>query len=379
MADKSKIEWIDSSWTPIRARNLATGKVGWHCEHASPGCVNCYSERQNKVGFAGGTGLAFKPGHRKDVEIFLDETMLTQPLRWRKPRSIFVCSMTDAFADFVTDEWLDRIFAICALAPQHTFVFVTKRAKRMREYITSRAALDDLGQPAEDVRIAMTVLVGTPSRREMAPALKAIPLGKFCAAGPWPLPNVVLGVSAEDQHRADERIPDLLATPAAGRIVSIEPMLGPVDLTSLTLGGDGEMDALREMSWQTVWDTQWSPEATGVPEREARESFLDWYSLSDMPTGLVHPRLDGVIVGGESGPGARPMHPGWARAIRDQCAAAGVSFFFKQSGEFGPTERGDDADHVFWEAIVTGYGKSRAGRLLDGVEHNDLPWRGAQA
>ncbi|MBY9051415.1 phage Gp37/Gp68 family protein, partial [Pseudomonas fluorescens] len=99
MADRSAIEWTDASWNPIRARNLITGKVGWHCEHATTGCEFCYAEGFNK---RLGTGLAFKPGHRKDIEIFLDEQMLTQPLRWKKPRKIFVCSMTDLFAEFVS-------------------------------------------------------------------------------------------------------------------------------------------------------------------------------------------------------------------------------------------------------------------------------------
>lgn len=133
MADNSAIEWTDATWNPVRARNLETGKVGWHCEHATTGCEFCYAEGFNK---RLGTGLAFKPGHRADIEIFLDEAMLTQPLRWKKPRRIFVGSMTDLFADFVPDEFIDRMFAVMALAPQHTFQLLTKRAARMREYLT---------------------------------------------------------------------------------------------------------------------------------------------------------------------------------------------------------------------------------------------------
>ena len=386
----SKIEWTDVTWNPIRARNLLTGKVGWHCEHVSPGCVNCYSERQNKAGARGGTRLPFKPGHRADIELFLDEETLLEPLRWKKPRVVFVCSMTDLFADFVTDAWIDRVFAVMALAPQHTFIVLTKRAKRMREYVTSRAALDESGQPAEDVRVVMTALVATPSRREMAPALKAIPLGKFCAQGPWPLPNVYLGVSAERQQEADERIPELLATPATWRFVSAEPLLGPIDFTSLTVAVRGNppygYDALRGRT---------APFMTNQPE--------GYWSGKD-------PRLDGVILGGESGPGARPMHPDWASSVRDQCAAAGVPFFFKQWGEFrefdtGPpphiTVDNDSASADVYYAIainpsfvaadgrhfarvglppdiparlIERVGRARAGRRLDGVEHNALPW-----
>src|SRR5712671_7902670 len=129
MGDKSAIEWTDATWTPIRARNHRG--TGWHCEHVSDGCRNCYAEGFNR---RLGTGLDFKPGYRLYNEIFLDEKMLTLPLRWKKPRMIFVCSMTDLFADFVRDEWIDRMFAVMALCPQHRFQVLTKRAKRMREY-----------------------------------------------------------------------------------------------------------------------------------------------------------------------------------------------------------------------------------------------------
>ena len=360
MAAKSKIEWTDASYTPIRARNKATGKVGWHCEHASPGCVNCYSETQNKNGFAGGTRLPFKPGHRADVDLFLDEKMLTQPLRWRKPKVIFVCSMTDAFADFVPDAWLDRMFAVCALAPQHTFVWLTKRAKRMREYHADNGRLSRMAQIVYD-------LAGAPASMSVS----------------WPLPNVVLGTSAEDQQRADERIPDLLATPAAKRIVSIEPMLGPIDLT----GEDYE-----------------GPLANGEPSLEQMTGPHGAYFMRHGAS-----RLNGVILGGESGPGARPALAAWRRSVRDQCAAAGVAYFDKQWGEWidadewlrmmeTPCNRvmaGDrrlvsplnfeDAEilagigsyrfeHQSDGSTMIRVGKSRAGRLLDGRTHDDLPW-----
>lgn len=275
MADNSTIEWTDATWNPI------TG-----CAVVSPGCTNCYAMR------LAGTRLSQHPsrdGLTRDSkagpvwtgETRFNEQWLTQPLQWRRPRRIFVCAHADLFAESVPDAWIDKVFAVMALAPQHTFQVLTKRARRMREYLTRND---------RQSRIAAR--------------------GFFIDGGEfeprWPLPNVWLGVSAEDQARADERIPDLLATPAAVRFVSAEPLLAPLDLTAISWGGDficGSTDALRGI------DT--CLEFPGEP-RPSRGK-IDW-----------------VIVGGESGPGARPMHPDWARAIRDQCAAAGVPFFFKQ-------------------------------------------------
>ena len=352
MADKSKIEWTDASWTPIRARNLVTDKVGWHCEHVSPGCVNCYSERQNKSGARGGTRLPFKPGHRADINLFLDETMLTQPLRWKKPRVVFVCSMTDLFADFVPEAWIDRVFAVMALAPQHTFGVLTKRAKRMRLYCSDHAM---------------------PGRiQDVVDNMEPNGVWKFPGHEPWvmsgfPLPNVYLGVSAEDQERADERIPELMETPAAGRFVSLEPMLGPIDLNRIDVG-----------AWMNSYRPQHVP--------SDNDPICKWPLLSPfehMQSGYTSPGLKGVILGGESGPGARPMHPDWARGVRDQCAAASVPFFFKQWGEWAPAALIPREEAHRWPICpgepsggVWSYrvGKSRAGRLLDGIEHDDLAW-----
>lgn len=283
MADHSKIEWTDASWNPIRARNPVTGKVGWHCEHATTGCENCYSEGFNK---RLGTGLPFKPGHRKDIEIFLDGQMLTQPLRWKKPRKIFVCSMSDLFADFVTDEWIDKVFAVMALSPQHTFQVLTKRAERMREYVSDPAVRNRIELEAEKIRLS----VGLP----VSP--------HWCFA--WPLPNVWLGVSCERQQEADERILHLLQTPAAVRFISAEPLLGPIDLTSVR-------HSLASDSYMTASVLQ-GDDGFGL---NARRERIDW-----------------VIVGGESGPAARPFNIAWARSIVIECAQAGVRCFVKQLG-----------------------------------------------
>lgn len=365
------IEWTDETWNPVRARLLEPApakagepaRVGWHCEHVSPGCANCYAEGIN---CRLGTGLAFKPGHRNDLEIFVQESALVKPLHWRRPRKIFVCSMTDLFADFVSNEMIDRVFAIMALCPQNVFQVLTKRPDRMREYVTQFAAggrfvtdhicriLAPLGENGYDTALAK-------DKQQLRCAIARCGGTPFTAK---PLPNAWLGTSVEDQQRADERIPDLLATPAAVRFLSCEPLLGPVDISSFL-----------------------SPEATPGSKYHF-ETSAHW-----------------VICGGESGPKARPMHPDWARSLRDQCAAAGaengttdaprassgVPFFFKQWGEWGETWSPDrdgpthflDPDGLLTE-IVSGMtypggvavrrkGKKAAGRLLDGVTHDGMP------
>lgn len=364
MADKSKIEWTDASWSPIRARIVAPDgtilKWGYHCEKVSPGCAHCYAEIMNGRGFPHwGTKLDYKPGlldgklpaelcaelgypEGSRLEMYLDAEALTWPLRKRKGLRVFLSSMTDVFARFVPDAWLDKIFVVMALAPQHTFQVLTKRADRMRDYCRSFA---------------------------LGPAnfLLSAPVADGTVIATWPLPNVQLIVSVEDQPRADERIPLLLDTPAAVRGVSIEPLLGPVDLTRLT-----------EDKW-SAFDDGW-----------------------DLNSERGSPILDWVIVGGESGPKARPMHPDWARSLRDQCAAAGVPFFFKQWGNWKPlTEiaeksfsagRGhavifrdgrclrdhdvaDPPDGIFTFNV----GKHAAGRVLDGRTHDAYPGESAEA
>jgi protein gp37 len=365
MGAKSSIEWTDASWTPIRARNLETGKVGWHCERITTGCGTpteggCYAEKMN---LRLGTGLPFKPGHRKDIEIFLDEQMLLAPLRWKKPRMIFVCSMTDLFAEFMLDEWIDRVFAVMALCPQHTFQVLTKRAERMRDYISS---------PNQKRRVLAArddVTPGVGSGKYNAKA--ALDAGARLYSGP--LPNVWLGVSAERQQEADERIPHLLDTPTTIRFISAEPLLGPIDLTRIQYSDEITFNVLKGPN--------------KLPFGHFDGATLDW-----------------VIVGGESGPNSRPMHPDWARSLQKQCEAAGVEFFFKQRGEYTWVDDSDydndaipelppnwrertDDKYICMRADGSrsdGYGgdsseflyrvgKKAAGRLLDGREHNDIP------
>ena len=217
-----------------------------------------------------------------------DKELLTQPLRWRKPRMIFVCAHGDLFHESVPDEWIDRVFAVMALAPHHTFQVLTKRPERMREYLLhGNMSRTELGRIAV-IMDAMDELENRGSSR----------------FHDLPLPNVWLGTSVEDQATADQRIPQLLAAPAAVRFVSAEPLLGPIDLL------------------------------------QARTAHNEWEELIE---------LDWVIVGGESGRHARPMHPDWATSLRDQCTAAAVPFFFKQWGEWGPDQGPPDnsRDRIF--------------------------------
>lgn len=219
MGTKTSIEWTrgedgtaGATWTPIRARNLKTGKVGWFCEHATTGCEFCYAESMNK---RLGTGLAFKPGHRKDVEIFLDGDMLLAPLKWKKPKKVFVCSMTDLFADFVPDIFIDKMFAVMALSPHHIFQVLTKRSARMQSYCS--------GLKDRAVEVAQTaVWLGIWDDPD------AVACDTVAAIDNGSPPNVWIGISAERQQEWDDRKGHLAATPAAIRFASFEPLLAPI-------------------------------------------------------------------------------------------------------------------------------------------------------
>ena len=279
MADQRRggIAWTEETLNPIRARHRATGKLGWYCQRISEGCKFCYAATMNEWR---GNGVDYTVPVFKDVELFLDEDMLTAPLRWRWPRRVFLCSMTDLFADFVPDEWIDRIFAVMALAPRHTFQVLTKRPERMFAYLSA---------PDVVARRVWTAAHLDPDTHDDL----------------WPLPNVWLGVSVEDQATADERIPLLLKTPAAVRFVSYEPALGPVDFSAWVFDRRAEINHL-----------------VNGPAMLNRDQAEDSVS---------HP-LDWLIVGGESGPNARPFDLAWARSAVAQCRAAGVPVFLKQLG-----------------------------------------------
>lgn len=284
MADKSAISWTDATWNPT------TG-----CDRVSPGCANCYAMSLAPRLKAMGAPAYQNDGDPKTsgpgFKLTLHPDRLDIPLRWTRPRRIFVDSMSDLFHPDVPDEFIHRVFAVMAMAPQHSFQVLTKRPERMRALLgagprTSGPVTMDGFQ--WDVLMAAQAIINELHLK--VPMMVTIE---------WPLPNVWLGTSVENQHWADIRIPELLATPAAVRFLSCEPLLGPVEFSNVTHRAD----------WK------------GVVGRPALEG-IHW-----------------VIVGGESGKGYRAVDPDWVRSLRDQCVAAGVPYFLKQWG--GPRPGGE--------------------------------------
>lgn len=358
MSAKTGIEWTDATWNPV------TG-----CAKVSQGCKNCYALR-DWPRMAAAQHTVYYGREFTDVQCHRER--LEQPIRWRRPRMIFVNSMSDLFHESVPDEFIDSVFAVMAIAEQHTFQVLTKRPERMQRYMATLQA-----RSQKIAQVAMNVLNG--KYWSDGDGLWDSVAHKIDAG---PLPNVWLGVSVEDQATADERIPHLLQTPAAIRWISAEPLLGPIDLKRTTTG----------MPW-----------IGGIfGDGRKFEGILDW-----------------VVVGGESGRKARPMHPEWARMLRDQCKAAGVQFLFKQWGEWKPisemtdeecnalyrsnriAKEGEDQrviDDIYGrtcrvETTAIGFGgecgfdvayrnngmqmfqvgKKAAGRLLDGAGHDCYP------
>ena len=296
MAERTEIEWTDATWNPI------TG-----CSVVNPGCRHCYAMRP-----AGGR-LKHHPSRRGltrptaagpvwNGKVRLNSAWLTAPLGWRRPRRIFVCAHGDLFHESVPVQWIDLVHAVTVLAPQHVFQVLTKRAGRMMQYYRDPDLQQHLKLAVEDLRKNYPRDAGRlPHVRDGRTHIDDVGYVHFN----WyamPRPNIWLGVSVEDLQR-ERRIDRLRATPAALRFVSLEPLLGTA-----------------------------SPREAGFDL-----SGLDW-----------------AIVGGESGPGARPMDPEKVRSIRESCRKEEVAFFFKQWG--GPRPKS-------------------AGRLLDGVLHDAIPER----
>jgi protein gp37 len=312
MSDKTGIEWTDATWNPV------TG-----CTEVSPGCDHCYAKTFAER-WRGTPGHYFERGF--DVQLRPDK--LDQPLRWRKPRKIFVNSMSDLFHDAVPDDYIARVFAVMAYSYWHTFQILTKRHGRMRSLLSS----------PEFIELFDREFCKIPDWNDRYPDLEFVPAGHNDHLMNGPLTNVWGGVSAEDQKRADLRIPALIETPLAIRFVSAEPLLGPI-----------QMD-----NWLAMY-----------PENEDGEQYpgdLDW-----------------VIVGGESGRGARPMHTDWARSLRDQCVEAGVAFLFKQWGEHVTVgqmtaEAAAKYSGPAWpDDFPWRIGKKAAGRELDGRTWDQYP------
>lgn len=294
------IEWTDETWNPV------TG-----CTKVSLGCDHCYAESIAHR-FAG--TRAFPNG----FTVTLHPEHVEQPLRWRKPRRVFVNSMADLFHAEVPDEFIARVFAVMALTPQHTYQVLTKRHGRMRSLLRNECTCGSGHAPSVHFRsqMAWEVSQANPNR---IPGVPDDAEHRVFFETAWPLRNVWLGVSVEDQKRADLRIPALLDTPATVRFLSCEPLLGPVDLSA------------------------WMPAGCRrFYSGKAQETCPDCGRVGywcGSHVGNGHPNgqpIDWVIVGGESGPKARPMHPAWARSLRDQCSSTQVPFFFKQWGEWAP-------------------------------------------
>jgi protein gp37 len=310
------ISWTDATWNPIRG-----------CSRVSEGCRNCYAERV--AARFNGPGLAYEGlvrmtnGHPQwNGTVRVVEAHMLDPLKWKRPQRIFVNSMSDLFHENVSDETIDRIFAVMALCPQHMFQVLTKRPERMLAYLKQAFSEQQMQRWVDAAR--RDAIVNLSPRNEAA----LVDLE-------WPLPNVWLGVSVEDQKTADERIPLLLQTPAAVRWISAEPLLGGIKLT-------------RHHAYCPIHDFDGGFCTGDCPDRQ----YLDW-----------------IVVGGESGPGARPMHPEWARSLRDQCVAAGVAFHFKQWGEWLPAMcdgSPGDFQHLNAGDTPIRIGKRKAGRTLDG-------------
>lgn len=349
VGDTTHIEWTDATWSPV------TG-----CTKVSEGCRHCYIERtppfrmegrKFRCPRCGGSGyvedsdgnrLAYgksgqfiagarcarcsgtgRAGIGDTTGVRMHEDRLDVPLRWRKPRKVFVCSMADLFHEAVSSSFIASVFAVMALTPQHTYQVLTKRPARMRALLSS-----------PDFHWRMWHSLLTASHAAMLPIPPSVTAhfhggARLGERHMTPLPNVWLGVTVEDQ-KATWRLDDLEATPAAVRWVSCEPTLSEIGL-SPWLG----------------------------------RGALDW-----------------VVAGGESGPGARPMHPDWARSLRDQCAAAGVPYLFKQWGDLVTEEQAPEditLPAVSWRYLgddqppVWRVGKKRAGRLLDGAQHDGYP------
>jgi protein gp37 len=283
MAYRSKIEWTDATWNPIVAIRRDTDKVGFHCERVSPACTNCYAATFNgRMLPARGTGLDYVRSSRDQVEIGIDNETLQQPMKWRKPRKIFPCSMTDLFGEFVPFELVDRVFAVMYnVCPRHTFQVLTKRPERMAEYLL------------DPDRVPKIACLAAAEFQERSGGVDVLDNGAVVddLAAMWPLPNVWIGATMENQEWFDRRIEHLLRCQAAVRFVSAEPLLGPIEfhhscIDQMIVGGESghhdrpaNIDHIR----QIVHECQDSGTAVFVKQlgRRVRMTFSEWNDLTE--------------------------------------------------------------------------------------------------
>jgi protein gp37 len=304
MADTS-IEWTEKTWNPVRG-----------CSVLSAGCTNCYAMRTaHRFSGPGGhyeglTRARTKLGPVWTGDVRFVPEKLAEPLGWREPKRVFVNSMSDLFHDGVTDEQIAAVFGVMAAAPQHTFQVLTKRPERARDWLRWVEGLY-----RRNASPWVTSLLDKHAR-SLVPTLPAEPRH----GTRWPLTNVWLGVSVEDQATADERIPLLLECPAAVRWVSYEPALGPIDFERIAHRPAGDTD---------------DPTPLVI---NALRGFFDG-SIG------AQRALDWIVIGGESGPGARPFDLAWARSTIRAGRAAGVPVFVKQLGACPVVEPRDAAGY----------------------------------
>ena len=279
----TKINWAAN---PDGSPGETTNPVRGFCSPASPGCAHCYARRM-----AGRLKRMGMPGYQSTTEATFWPPALAAVFRWRKPRTVFWGSMFDLFEERVTFEQIAACFGVMGATPRHTHVVLTKRAERMAEWFKWISS-SNCAAPVTECRWQA---LRRDDERDTIRRKNNVP-----AYHPWPLPNVVLMATTEDQQRFDERLPPLLQCPAVCHGISVEPMLGAMDVR-WHLGSEAE--------WQTTAGSS-TPGCVGI----------DW-----------------VICGAESGPGRRPMDPDWARSLRNQCVEAGTAYFYKQ----GPGDHGD--------------------------------------
>jgi protein gp37 len=320
MANETAIGWTDFSSNPIKYRDRETGKPAWACVKKSDGCTHCYSEA---LALRWNRGRAFSRPNIDKVAPYLDEKemrrLATDPKLAGK--RVFIGDMTDIFGSWIPDDFLDHLFAVFAWRQDVTFQLLTKRPQRMeawfREAFQFRRDDGGIGWHGRQERIF--------DRMQDSPYIEIDPRndaywksdGSYRWPG-WPLPNVWLGTSVEDQRAADERIPHLLATPAAMRFLSCEPLLGPVDLRALHPDGvTFTVDSLTGRGRHLLGFT-------------GQTDAVHW-----------------VICGGESGPNHRAMDPAWLTSLVEQCRGAGVATYVKQDSGLYPGKQGRIPDDLW--------------------------------